>query len=141
MSTDSQAPELPARLLLIDGSSFLYRAFHALPDLRTRSGLPTGALTGMVNMLRRVQTEWPARYIACVFDPKGPTFRDAMYADYKANRSAMPEDLAAQVQPIFKAVRALGWPLLQVDGVEADDVIGTLAKEAGGRGLHHHRDG
>jgi len=135
VSTDSQDPELPERLLLIDGSSFLYRAFHALPDLRTRSGLPTGALTGMVNMLRRVRTEWPARYIACVFDPKGPTFRDAIYADYKANRSAMPEDLSAQVQPIFKAVRALGWPLLQIDGVEADDVIGTLAREAGGRGL------
>ena len=135
MNTDSQAAEQPARLLLIDASSFLYRAFHALPDLRTRSGLPTGALTGMVNMLRRVRSEWPARYVACVFDPKGPTFRDQIYAEYKANRSAMPEDLAAQVQPIFQAVRALGWPLLQVDGVEADDVIGTLALQAAGQGL------
>ncbi len=135
MSADSQADQAPARLLLIDASSFLYRAFHALPDLRTRSGLPTGALTGMVNMLRRVRTEWPARYVACVFDPKGPTFRDEIYAAYKANRAAMPEDLAAQVQPIFQAVRALGWPLIQVDGVEADDVIGTLAQQASRQGL------
>jgi DNA polymerase-1 len=126
----SQESDLPNRLLLIDGSSFLYRAFHALPDLRTRSGLPTGALTGMVNMLRRVRTEWPARYVACVFDPKGPTFRDAIYAQYKANRASMPEDLAAQVPAIFKAVQALGWPLVMIDGVEADDVIGTLAVQA-----------
>ncbi|MBU3725541.1 MAG: DNA polymerase I, partial [Burkholderiaceae bacterium] len=122
-------------MLLIDASSFLYRAFHALPDLRTRSGFPTGALTGMVNMLRRVRAEWPARYVACVFDPKGPTFRDEIYAEYKANRAAMPEDLAAQVQPIFQAVKALGWPLIQVDGVEADDVIGTLALHATHQGL------
>lgn len=130
MTVVSQESDLPNRLLLIDGSSFLYRAFHALPDLRTRSGLPTGALTGMVNMLRRVRAEWPARYVACVFDPKGPTFRDAIYAEYKANRASMPEDLAAQVPAIFKAVQALGWPLVMIDGVEADDVIGTLAVQA-----------
>ncbi|MFZ9313897.1 MAG: DNA polymerase I [Burkholderiaceae bacterium] len=124
------------RLLLIDASSFLYRAFHALPDLRSRSGHPTGAITGMVNMLRRVQQEWPADYVACVFDPKGPTFRDALYPDYKATRSAMPEDLAAQVPPIFQAVKALGWPLLVVDGVEADDVIATLSRQAGVQGIH-----
>ncbi len=129
------AQTLPERLLLIDASSFLYRAFHALPDLRTRSGLPTGALTGMVNMLRRVQTEWPAKHIACVFDPKGPTFRDAIYPEYKANRSSMPEDLAAQIPAIFKAVRALGWPLVVIDGVEADDVIGTLAHQATAQGI------
>ncbi len=129
------AQTLPERLLLIDASSFLYRAFHALPDLRTRTGLPTGALTGMVNMLRRVQTEWPAKHIACVFDPKGPTFRDAIYPEYKANRSSMPEDLAAQIPAIFKAVRALGWPLVVIDGVEADDVIGTLAHQATAQGL------
>jgi DNA polymerase I len=118
---------LPDRLLLVDASSFLYRAFHALPDLRTRQGLPTGALTGMVNMLRRVRNEFPSRYAACVFDPKGPTFRDEIYSEYKANRASMPEDLAAQVPAIFEAVKALGWPLIMVDGVEADDVIGSLA--------------
>ena len=121
MSADSQEPALPDRLLLIDGSSFLYRAFHALPDLRTRTGLPTGALTGMVNMLRRVRAEWPARYVACIFDPRGPTFRDAIYSEYKANRASMPEDLAAQVPAIFEAVKALGWPFIVIDGVEADE--------------------
>ena len=125
----------PPRLLLIDASSFLYRAFHALPDLRSRAGHPTGAITGMVNMLRRVQDEWPSQYAACVFDPKGPTFRDAIYADYKATRSSMPEDLAAQVPLIFQAVKALGWPMLVVDGVEADDVIGTLACQATAQGM------
>ncbi|MGA0892804.1 MAG: DNA polymerase I [Burkholderiaceae bacterium] len=127
-------PALP-RLLLIDASSFLYRAFHALPDLRSRSGHPTGAITGMVNMLRRVQDEWPSQYAACVFDPKGPTFRDAIYSDYKATRSSMPEDLAAQVPIIFQAVKGLGWPMLVVDGVEADDVIGTLACQATAQGM------
>lgn len=130
MSTDSLRADLPERVLLIDASSFLYRAFHALPDLRTKTGLPTGALTGMVNMLRRVEADYPARYVACVFDPKGPTFRDAIYPDYKANRASMPDDLAAQIEPVFAAVRALGWPLVVVDGVEADDVIGTLAVQA-----------
>lgn len=130
VSTDSAKTDLPERLLLIDASSFLYRAFHALPDLRTKTGLPTGALTGMVNMLRRVQADYPSHYVACVFDPKGPTFRDAIYSEYKANRASMPEDLAAQIQPVFQAVRALGWPLIVVDGVEADDVIGTLAVQA-----------
>jgi DNA polymerase-1 len=135
VSADSQEPALPDRLLLIDGSSFLYRAFHALPDLRTRTGLPTGALTGMVNMLRRVRAEWPARYVACIFDPRGPTFRDAIYSEYKANRASMPEDLAAQVPAIFEAVKALGWPFIVIDGVEADDVIGTLAVQASERNL------
>ncbi|MFZ9812165.1 MAG: DNA polymerase I, partial [Burkholderiaceae bacterium] len=129
-------PVNPPRLLLIDASSFLYRAFHALPDLRSRKGHPTGAITGIVNMLRRVQQEWPADYAACVFDPKGPTFRDSLYPEYKATRSAMPEDLAAQVPPIFQAVKALGWPLIVVDGVEADDVIATLSRQAGSQGFH-----
>ena len=93
MPVNSETPDqVPDRLLLVDASSFLYRAFHAMPDLRTKSGLPTGALTGIVNMLRRARADWPSRYAACVFDPKGPTFRDQLYADYKANRSAMPED-------------------------------------------------
>ncbi|NBT34596.1 MAG: DNA polymerase I, partial [Betaproteobacteria bacterium] len=125
----------PPRLLLVDASSFVYRAFHALPDLRSRSGHPTGAITGMINMLRRLRSDWPATYAACVFDPKGPTFRDALYPEYKANRSAMPDDLRAQLPIIFDAVRALGWPLVVVDGLEADDVIGSLAHQAMRQGL------
>ncbi len=97
-------------LLLVDASSFVYRAFHAMPDLRSRSGAPTGAITGVINMLRRVRQEWPADFIACVFDPKGPTFRDAIYPEYKANRSAMPDDLRLQMAPIFDASWGrLGW--------------------------------
>lgn len=123
------------RLLLIDASSFVYRAFHGLPDLRSKSGLPTGAVTGMVNMLRRVRDEFPAQYAACVFDPPGKTFRDEIFPDYKANRSAMPDDLRTQLPYIFEAVRALGWPLVVIDGLEADDVIGTLATQASALGL------
>ncbi|KVC19750.1 DNA polymerase I [Burkholderia pseudomultivorans] len=117
-------------LLLVDGSSYLYRAYHAMPDLRGPGGEPTGALYGIINMLRRMRKEVSAEYSACVFDAKGKTFRDDLYADYKANRPSMPPDLALQVEPIHGAVRALGWPLLMVEGVEADDVIGTLAREA-----------
>ena len=135
MSTESHDRAVAHRLLLIDASSFLYRAFHALPDLRTRTGLPTGALTGMVNMLRRVHAEWPSTYVACVFDPKGPTFRDAIYPQYKANRASMPDDLAAQIPAIFEVVDALGWPMITQPGVEADDVIGTLAHAATAKGL------
>ncbi|GAA4013735.1 DNA polymerase I [Actimicrobium antarcticum] len=122
-------------LLLVDGSSYLYRAFHALPDLRNKEGAPTGALYGMINMLRRLRSDFPAAYIACVFDAKGKTFRDDLYAEYKAQRASMPEDLARQVEPIHEAVRAMGWPLIMVDGVEADDVIGTLAVEAVKHGM------
>ncbi len=117
-------------LLLVDGSSYLYRAFHALPDLRNRLGEPTGAIFGVLNMLRRLMADYKPDYAACVFDAKGPTFRDAWYPDYKAHRSPMPPDLVVQVEPLQQAVRALGWPLLIVDGVEADDVIGTLARQA-----------
>ncbi|MGP8445467.1 DNA polymerase I [Burkholderia vietnamiensis] len=123
-------------LLLVDGSSYLYRAYHAMPDLRGPGGEPTGALYGIVNMLRRMRKEVSAEYSACVFDAKGKTFRDDLYADYKANRPSMPPDLALQVEPIHGAVRALGWPLLMVEGVEADDVIGTLAREAEQRGMN-----
>ncbi len=122
-------------LLLVDGSSYLYRAFHALPDLRNRAGEPTGAVYGVVNMLKRLRREVPADYIACVFDAKGKTFRDDWYPQYKANRPSMPEDLAAQIEPIHALVRALGWPLLMVDGVEADDVIGTLTTRASSEGM------
>ena len=117
-------------LLLVDGSSYLYRAFHAMPDLRGPDGEPTGALYGIINMLRRMRKDVTAEYSACVFDAKGKTFRDDWYPEYKANRPSMPDPLAAQIEPIHTAVRALGWPLLMVDGVEADDVIGTLAAQA-----------
>ncbi|HEY1609035.1 MAG TPA: DNA polymerase I [Paraburkholderia sp.] len=123
-------------LLLVDGSSYLYRAYHAMPDLRGPDGEPTGALYGIVNMLRRMRKEVTAEYSACVFDAKGKTFRDDWYPDYKANRPSMPEPLAAQIEPIHVAVRALGWPLLMIEGVEADDVIGTLARQAEARGMN-----
>ena len=118
------------RLLLVDGSSYLYRAFHAMPDLRNGAGDPTGAIYGMVNMMRRARSELKADHIACVFDAKGKTFRDEMYSEYKAHRSPMPEDLVKQIEPIHAIVKALGWPVLMVSGVEADDVIGTLACQA-----------
>ncbi|MBU3565179.1 DNA polymerase I [Polynucleobacter sp. MWH-HuK1] len=118
------------RLLLVDGSSYLYRAFHAMPDLRNGAGEPTGAIYGMVNMMRRARSELKADHIACVFDAKGKTFRDEMYSEYKAHRSPMPEDLIKQIEPIHAIVKALGWPVLMVSGVEADDVIGTLACQA-----------
>ena len=122
-------------LLLVDGSSYLYRAFHALPDLRTSSGEPTGAIRGFIGMLRTLRQQVHADYLACVFDAKGRTFRDDMYAEYKANRKAMPDDLALQIEPIHHAVRALGWPVIEIEGIEADDVIATLARRATAHGL------
>jgi DNA polymerase-1 len=122
-------------LLLVDGSSYLYRAYHAMPDLRGPGGEPTGALYGIINMLRRMRKEVSAEYSACVFDAKGKTFRDDLYPEYKAQRPSMPPDLALQIEPIHDAVRSLGWPLLMVEHVEADDVIGTLAKEAERHGM------
>lgn len=117
-------------LLLVDGSSYLYRAYHALPDLRSHHNKPTGAIHGVLNMLRRLQKDYHADYSACVFDAKGKTFRDEIYPQYKAHRPSMPADLAAQVEPLHACIKAMGWPLLIIDGVEADDVIGTLAKQA-----------
>jgi DNA polymerase-1 len=122
-------------LLLVDGSSYLYRAFHAMPDLRNAEGAPTGAIYGMINMLRRLRQDYAAAYIACVFDAKGKTFRDDLYPEYKANRASMPEDLVRQIEPIHEVVRAMGWPILMVEGIEADDVIGTLAVQAASQGL------
>ena len=122
-------------LLLVDGSSYLYRAFHALPDLRNRAGEPTGAIYGVLSMLRRLESEYKAEFRAVVFDARGKTFREDWYPDYKANRPHMPEDLAAQVEPLHAAIRAAGWPLLMVEGVEADDVIGTLTTRATAAGL------
>ena len=117
-------------LLLVDGSSYLYRAFHALPDLRNQAGEPTGALYGVLNMLRRLESDYKADYKAVVFDAKGKTFRDDWYPEYKAHRPPMPEDLVRQIEPIHAAIKAAGWPLLMIGGVEADDVIGTLASNA-----------
>ncbi len=122
-------------LLLVDGSSYLYRAFHALPDLRNRHNQPTGAVYGVISMLKKLEKDYPADYIACVFDPKGKTFRDEWYPQYKANRPPMAEDLAVQIEPLFEGIRALGWPLVIVDGVEADDVIGTLVTHAAKHGV------
>jgi len=125
----SQAP-----LVLVDGSSYLYRAFHALPPLTTSKGLPTGAVKGVLNMLKSLRKQYPKSPFAVVFDAKGGTFRDEMYADYKANRPSMPDELRVQVEPLHASVRAMGYPLLCVEGVEADDVIGTLARQCAAEG-------
>lgn len=133
MSTDKKT------LLLVDGSSYLYRAFHAMPDLRADPADPlspaTGAIRGMVNMMQKLRKDVRADYAVCVFDAKGPTFRDALYPAYKAQRSPMPDDLRSQVAPIHEVVRLLGWTVLDVPGVEADDVIGTLACMASAQGI------
>jgi DNA polymerase-1 len=122
-------------LVLVDGSSYLYRAFHAMPSLTNSKGFPTGAVYGVINMLKRLLADYGSRRIAVVFDAKGKTFRDALYDQYKANRQAMPSDLAEQIQPIHDVIRALGIPILIEDGVEADDVIGTLAVRAAREGI------
>ncbi|UVE45781.1 DNA polymerase I [Pseudomonas chlororaphis] len=121
----SQAP-----LVLVDGSSYLYRAFHALPPLTTSKGMPTGAVKGVLNMLKSLRKQYPDSPFAVVFDAKGGTFRDDMYAQYKANRPSMPDDMRVQIEPLHASVIALGFPLLCVEGVEADDVIGTLARSS-----------
>ncbi|HEY2628932.1 MAG TPA: DNA polymerase I [Usitatibacter sp.] len=118
------------RLLLVDASSYLYRAFHALPEFRSPAGEPTGAILGVINMLKKLKQDFPSDYIAAVFDPKGKTFRDEIYPEYKATRQSMPEDLARQIEPLLEAIAALGWPVVVVDNMEADDVIGTLARHA-----------
>jgi DNA polymerase-1 len=132
-------PTPPKTLLLVDGSSYLYRAFHAMPDLRAVPGdpasPPTGAIRGMINMLQKLRKDVPADYAACVFDAHGPTFRDAIYPAYKGHRSPMPDDLRAQIEPIHEVVRLMGWKVLDVPGVEADDVIGTLAVIAAAQGV------
>lgn len=138
-SQPQQHPDGPKTLLLVDGSSYLYRAFHAMPDLRAVPGDPTspatGAIRGMINMLQKLRKDVRADYAACVFDAPGKTFRDDLYAEYKATRSAMPDDLRAQIPAIHEVVRLLGWKVLHVPGVEADDVIGTLACVATERGV------
>ena len=125
-------------LLLVDGSSYLYRAFHAMPDLRNRQNEPTGAIYGVLNMLRRLDADFKAHDVAykvCVFDAKGKTFRDDWYPEYKANRPPMPDDMVRQIEPLHAAIAASGWPIMMVDGVEADDVIGTLARQAAAQGI------
>lgn len=117
-------------LVLVDGSSYLYRAFHALPPLTNSKGQPTGAVKGVISMLRRLEKDYPDSPIAVIFDAKGKTFRDELFAEYKANRPPMPDDLRAQIQPIHDIVDAMGLPRLVIEGVEADDVIGTLAAQA-----------
>src|SRR3569832_315501 len=139
--SDSQMPDTgePKVVLLVDGSSYLYRAFHAMPDLRAVPGDPsspaTGAIRGMINMLQKLRKDVRADYCACIFDAPGKTFRDDIYPEYKATRNPMPDDLRAQIEPIHEVVHLLGWKVLNVPGVEADDVIGTLACMATERGF------
>jgi DNA polymerase-1 len=121
-------------MLLVDGSSYLYRAFHAMPDLRSTDGFPTGAIHGIVAMMRWLRERYPAEHAVCVFDAKGPTFRDAWYPEYKAQRAPMPDALRQQIEPIHEVVKLLGWPVLEVPGIEADDAIGTLARVAAASG-------
>ena len=118
------------KLLLVDGSNYLFRAFHSLPPLTTSKGEPTGAIKGFNGMLRTVHDTVSPDCEICVFDAKGKNFRHELFESYKANRPPMPEELRSQIEPIFKLVRLQGWPLLQVEGVEADDVLGTLAVQA-----------
>jgi len=121
-------------LVLIDGSSYLYRAFHALPPLTNSAGVPTGAVHGVLAMLLKFLREYESAQIGVVFDAPGKTFRDDLFAQYKAHRPPMPDDLRVQTQPLLEAVEALGLPLLRITGVEADDVIGTLALRAAAAG-------
>ena len=118
------------KLLLVDGSSYLYRAFHTMPDFRSLENEPTGVIYGVLNMLRHIHKKYPSDYSVCIFDAKGKTFRNDIYPDYKANRPKMPDELADQIEPLMDAIKAMGWPILIKEGVEADDVIGTLAQKA-----------
>ena len=118
------------KLLLVDGSSYLYRAFHAMPDFRSLDNQPTGVIYGVLNMLRHIHKKYPSDYSVCIFDAKGKTFRNDIYPEYKANRPKMPEELAIQIGPLKEAIEAMGFPILIRPGVEADDVIGTLSKKA-----------
>lgn len=122
-------------LILVDGSSYLFRAYHALPPLTNSDGMPTGAVYGVINMLKKLIAQYPSEHIAVIFDTKGKTFRHKMYPEYKANRPEMPEELAVQIEPLHNLIKALGVPLIAVPGVEADDVIGTLAVQAQQQGL------
>ena len=124
----------PPPIVLVDGSSYVYRAFHALPPLINSAGQATGAVKGVISMLRRLCLDYPDSPVAVVFDAKGKTFRDDMYPEYKANRPPMPDELREQIEPIHEIVKAMGLPFICEPGVEADDVIGTLARQASEQG-------
>ncbi len=128
-------PEQQPPLILVDGSSYLYRAFHAMPPLTSPSGDPTGAVYGVINMIKKLLQEYKPKQMAVVFDAKGKTFRDDMYEEYKANRPSMPDDLRPQIEPIHQIIAAMGIPVVVISGVEADDVIGSLAQEAANQGV------
>ena len=127
--SDKEAP-----IVLVDGSSYIYRAFHALPPLTNSRGEATGAVKGVISMLRRLCKDYPDSPVAVVFDARGKTFRDEMFPEYKAHRPPMPDELREQIEPIHSIVKAMGLPFICVDGVEADDVIGTLARQASEKG-------
>ncbi len=135
--TDQQTPDQPTQnpLVLVDGSSYLYRAFHALPPLTNSKGMPTGAVKGVVSMLRRLQADYFGSTVVVIFDAKGKTFRDDIYPEYKAQRPPMPDDLRCQIEPLHNIIRATSMPMLVIPGVEADDVIGTLAEQASKAGI------
>ena len=121
---------MPKKLLLIDGSSFLFRAYHAVPPLSNAEGLPTNAIFGVANMLRRLMKDHNTEYFTVVFDAPGGTFRNELYSEYKAHRPPMPDDLRVQIEPLHNLIRAMGFPLIMESGVEADDVLGALAEVA-----------
>ena len=118
------------RLILVDGSSYLFRAYHALPALTNSKGLNTGAAKGVIGMIRKLVADYPGDQVVVIFDAKGPTFRNEIYSEYKANRPPMPDELREQIEPIHQTIRAMGLPLICIGGVEADDVIGTLSVQA-----------
>ena len=134
-SEANEAVDTDRPLVLVDGSAYLYRAFHAMPPLTNSKGQPTGAIYGVVNMLRRLVADYQPRYMAVIFDASGKTFRDDIYSEYKANRASMPDDMRAQIKPLHDVVQTMGFPLLSIGGVEADDVIGTLCVRASEKGL------
>lgn len=135
MSSETAAKDSDRPIILVDGSAYLYRAFHAMPPLTNSKGQPTGAIYGVVNMLRRLVADYQPRHMAVIFDASGKTFRDDIYSDYKANRASMPDDMRSQIKPLYAVVENMGFPVLIVPGVEADDVIGTLCTQATSKGF------
>ena len=132
---DIMTTKVSTPVVLVDGSSYLFRAYHAMPPLNNSKGMPTGAIKGVVNMMRSLAKDYANANIVVVFDAKGPTFRNEMYSEYKANRPPMPDDMRPQIEPIHNIIKAMGLPLLVIPGVEADDVIGTLAAQATAQGI------
>ncbi len=130
----ANASNTTSPMILVDGSSYLYRAFHAIPPLNTSDGQPTNAIRGVISMIRSLMGRFPDSPMVVIFDAKGKTFRDDIYSEYKAQRPPMPDDLRSQIEPIHKLIEAMGLPLISITGVEADDVIGTVAKIVGETG-------